>query len=58
MKDILERLTFGNWSNPADFHSFVEHISFLKNTFKTRVSSSRDYLKSVLDQLEGGSGMN
>lgn len=58
MKDILERLTFGNWSNPADFHSFVEHVAFLKNTFKTRVASSRDYLKSVLEQLEGGPGMN
>ena len=58
MKDILERLTFGNWSNPADFHTFVEHVSFLKNTFKTRVSSSRDYLKSVLEQLEGGPVMN
>ena len=44
--------------DPADFHSFVEHVAFLKNTFKTRVASSRDYLKSVLEQLEGGPGMN
>jgi hypothetical protein len=55
MKDILERLTFGNWSNPADFHSFMEHIGFLRNAFKTKIASSRDYLKSVLEQLEGGS---
>ncbi|MGZ7065827.1 MAG: hypothetical protein ACXVI6_05675, partial [Candidatus Aminicenantales bacterium] len=47
MKDILERLTFGNWSNPADFHSFVEHVAVLKNAFNTRVASSGDYLKSV-----------
>jgi hypothetical protein len=58
MKDILERLTFGNWSNPADFHSFVEHLSSLKNTFKTKVAGSRDYLKSILEQLEGGPVMN
>ncbi|MGA2531699.1 MAG: hypothetical protein ABSG19_01540 [Candidatus Aminicenantales bacterium] len=58
MKDILERLTFGNWSNPADFHSFVEHVSFLKDTFNTRAAGSRDYVKSVLEQLEGGTVMN
>jgi hypothetical protein len=54
MKDILERLTFGNWSNPADFHTFVDHVAFLKNAFKTKIAPSRDYLKSVLQQLEGG----
>ncbi len=26
MKDILERLTFGNWSNPADFNAFLDHV--------------------------------
>jgi hypothetical protein len=54
LKDILERLTFGNWSNPADFGSFAEHMINLKHAFKAKVSPARDYLKSVLEQLEGG----
>ena len=54
LKDILERLTFGNWSNPADFNSFAEHVDNLKIAFKAKVVSSRDYVKSVLEQLEGG----
>jgi len=58
MKDILERLTFGNWSNPADFHTFIEHIASLRNAYRTKVSPSRDYHKSVLDQLEGVAVMN
>jgi hypothetical protein len=58
MKDILERLTFGNWSNPADFHSFMDHVASLRNAFKMKVAPSRDYLKSVLDQLEGVPVMN
>jgi hypothetical protein len=55
MKDILERLTFGNWSNPADFNGFLDHVAFLRNAFRTKISGSRDYLKSILEQLEGGS---
>jgi hypothetical protein len=55
MKDILERLTFGNWSNPADFHAFVDHVASLRNAFKMKIAPTRDYLKSVLEQLEGGS---
>jgi hypothetical protein len=54
MKDILERLTFGNWSNPADFHAFLEHVGSLRNAFKAKIYPSRDYLKSLLDQLESG----
>ena len=54
MKDILERLTFGNWSNPADFASFAEHMAGLKIAFQAKLSPPRDYLKSILEQLEGG----
>jgi predicted nucleic acid-binding Zn-ribbon protein len=54
LKDILERLTFGNWSNPADFNSFAEHANNLKIAFKVKVAPARDYLRSVLEQLEGG----
>jgi hypothetical protein len=55
MKDVLERLTFGNWSNPADFNAFLDHVAFLRNAFRGKVGNSRDYLKTVLEQLEGGS---
>ncbi len=55
MKDILERLTFGNWSNPADFNAFLDHVAFLRAALKRDVASSRDYLRSVLEQLEGAS---
>ncbi len=55
MKDILERLTFGNWSNPADFNAFLDHVAFLRTAFAGKVGASRDYLKAVLEQLEGGS---
>jgi hypothetical protein len=54
LKDILERLTFGNWSNPADFNSFAEHVNNLKLAFKAKVAPAREYVQSVLEQLEGG----
>jgi len=53
MKDILERLTFGNWSNPADFAAFVEYVTNLKNSFRSRTNPPRPYLRSLLDQVEG-----
>ena len=58
MKDILERLTFGNWSNPADFTAFIEHIARLRAAFKEKAAASRDYLISVLEQLEGSPLVN
>lgn len=58
MKDILERLTFGNWSNPADFNAFIEHIARLRGAFKEKLAASRDYLLSVLEQLEGSPIVN
>jgi hypothetical protein len=54
LKDILERLTFGNWSNPADFNTFAEHVNNLEAAFKAKVAPARDYVNSVLAQLEGG----
>ncbi len=54
LKDVLERLTFGNWSNPADFNSFAEHAGGLRLALKAKFSAQSEYLRSVLDQLEGG----
>jgi hypothetical protein len=53
MKDILERLTFGNWSNPADFSSFIEHVGALKHGFMAKVTPLGNYLRAVLAQVEG-----
>jgi hypothetical protein len=53
MKDILERLTFGNWSNPADFGSFIEHVSNLKHGFLAKITPLGNYLRAVLAQVEG-----
>jgi hypothetical protein len=53
MKDILERLTFGNWSNPADFSSFIEHVGVLKHGFLAKITPLGNYLRAVLAQVEG-----
>jgi len=52
MKDILERLTFGNWSNAADFQAFMEYVASLRNAFTLNASPSLNYVKSILEQLE------
>ena len=52
-EDILERLTFGNWSNPADFNAFIEHVASLRSAFKEKVAAARDYVVSVIEQLDG-----
>ncbi|MEN6311605.1 MAG: hypothetical protein ABFD80_08740 [Acidobacteriota bacterium] len=54
LKDVLERLTFGNWSNPADFAAFSDHTGSLKLALRAKFGDQRDYLLSVLEQLEGG----
>jgi hypothetical protein len=53
LKDFLERLTMGNWSNASDFTAFMNEAAELKNTFEGRVTRRRDYVQSVLDQVEG-----
>lgn len=51
LKDALERLTMGNWSNDDDFGAFMEEIALLKCAFVARTSSPAAYLCSLLDQL-------
>jgi len=53
MKDIIERLTMANWSDPADFKPFQNELRAMKRAFETRTAGSRDYLQSVLDEVEG-----
>jgi hypothetical protein len=52
IKDVLERLTIGNWSDPAEFDIFVKDTNRLRDAFLGRVTNLEVYMKSVLGQLE------
>lgn len=53
MKDVIERLTMANWSDPSDFKPFLNELGAMKRAFETRVANDPRYLRSVLDQVEG-----
>jgi hypothetical protein len=53
MKDVIERLTMANWSDPSDFKPFQTELLALKRAFETRAATSANYYKQVLDQVEG-----
>ncbi len=53
MKDLIERLTMANWSDPSDFKPFQNELKALKRAFETRAAADPHYLQSVLDQVEG-----
>jgi len=53
MKDIIERLTMANWSDPSDFRPFLSELKAMNRAFETRAAASPSYLKSVLDVVEG-----
>lgn len=52
LKDILERVTLGNWSNQEDFASFDMHVRQLSNNFNKKLNPPKEYLESVLSQLK------
>jgi hypothetical protein len=53
MKDIIERLTMANWSDPSDFLPFQNELKAMKRAFEVRMVASGNYVKAVLDQVEG-----
>jgi len=53
MKEIIERLTMANWSDPSDFRPFLKELMALKNAFEVRMLAAGNYHKAVLDQVEG-----
>lgn len=53
MKDLIERLTMANWSDPSDFKPFLKELGAVKRAFEVRATSSSSYLKSILDLVEG-----
>ena len=53
MKEIIERLTMANWSDPSDFRPFLKELMALKNAFEVRMIAAGNYHKALLDQVEG-----
>jgi hypothetical protein len=53
MKDIIERLTMANWSDPSDFRPFLNELTAMKRAFEVRTVASGGYHQAVLDQVEG-----
>jgi hypothetical protein len=53
MKDVIERLTMANWSDPSDFKPFQNELKAMKRAFEVRTAATPSYHKTVLDQVEG-----
>ena len=53
MKDLIERLTMANWSDPSDFKPFQIELKSIKRAFESRAAADPHYLQTVLDQVEG-----
>jgi hypothetical protein len=51
LKDILEKLSMENWSNPSDFNSFRSLIESLKDAYHARITPPVYYLKSLIEEL-------
>ena len=52
LKDVIERLTMANWSDPSDFKPFLNELKAMKRAFDVRTGSD-GYLRTVLDEVEG-----
>lgn len=52
MKDIIERLTMANWSDPSDFRPFLNELKAMKKAFEVRMVASGNYHRALLDQVE------
>lgn len=53
LKDVLEKLSMENWSNPADFNAFRSMVETLKDAFYARITPPIAYLRALIDELEG-----
>ncbi len=53
LKDILEKLSMENWSNPSDFNSFRMHAESLKDAYYAKITPPAFYLRSLIEELEG-----
>ncbi len=53
LRDIIERLTMANWSDPSDFKPFLNELKAMKRAFEVRTGAAPHYLRSILDEVEG-----
>lgn len=51
LRDILERLTLGNWSDLSDFQSFITETRDIFQKLRLLVKSKVVYLTSLINQL-------
>jgi hypothetical protein len=51
LKEILEKLSMENWSNPADFDSFRSQIEALKDAYYAKITPPVYYLQSLIKEL-------
>jgi hypothetical protein len=54
LKDLLERLSTENWANPDDLASFEKDTSAMRAAFLERAMPREGYVRSILEELEGG----
>jgi hypothetical protein len=51
LREILEKLSMENWSNPGDFNSFRTQIEELKDAYYARITPPANYLRSLIEEL-------
>ena len=51
LKEILEKLSMENWSNPADFNAIRSQIEALKDAYYARITPPVHYLRSLIKEL-------
>jgi hypothetical protein len=51
LKEILEKLSMENWSNPADFNSFRSQIEAFKDSYYAKITPPINYLRSLIKEL-------
>jgi hypothetical protein len=51
LKEILEKLSMENWSNPSDFNAIRTQIETLKDAYYARITPPVHYLRSLIKEL-------
>jgi hypothetical protein len=51
LKEILEKLSMENWSNPAEFSGFQTMVESLKDAYYAKITPPALYLKSLIREL-------
>jgi len=51
LKEILEKLSMENWSNPGDFSSFRSQIETFKDSYYAKITPPINYLRSLIKEL-------